>query len=162
MLRRRWLQFSLRLLFAAVLLSACAAWWFRPGVVKPEFTLEQFARASDTHSGKEYVEAHFRLSNAGPDSICLDHSRYTWTNEGADVDADGWEDSGGGSMSYPGDPIRLKPGAATEFIVRLEERVRTVQLGVEISDRRNQRPKQFLSPSFAVPGNLFDPPPQAP
>src|SRR4051812_14473782 len=102
MLRRRWLQFSLRLLFAAVLATACVAWWFRAGVVKPEFTLEKFARTSDADSGKEFIEAHFRLSNAGPDSICFDNSRYTWRLEGGNVDAGGWEDAGGGTTSWPG------------------------------------------------------------
>lgn len=151
------LQFSLSALFSVALLTACVAWWFRPGVVKPEFSLEKFARASAAHSGKDYVEAHFRLSNAGPDSICFDHSHYIWKFEGGDVDEGGWEDAGGGTTSWPSHPIRLKPGTSTELIVRLDGYVRTVQLGVEIADRRGQKKRQYRSQSFSVPENLFAP-----
>src|SRR5260221_722392 len=74
-LRRRRLQFRLRFLFAAILAAACVAWWFRPGIVKPKFELERYSRNSD--AGYERVEAHVRLTNAGPDSIRVDRS-WSW------------------------------------------------------------------------------------
>jgi hypothetical protein len=57
MQRRLWLQFSLRFLFAAILAAACVAWWFRPGIVKPEFSLERCSRKIDAYSGKETFTA---------------------------------------------------------------------------------------------------------
>ena len=65
MKRRRWLQFSLRFLFAATLAASCIAWWFRTGVVKPEFRLERFSREIDARSDKNIYYAHIRLTNAG-------------------------------------------------------------------------------------------------
>jgi len=154
MLGRRWLQFSLRFLFVAMLAFACVAWCFRPGIVKPEFALERFSRDNDAHSGKEHVGAHFRLTNAGPDSIWLDESRYDWKTEGKG-DENGWDFEGGSSMAFHRQRSRLKPGESTVFVVRLDGYARSVQLGVEIANRRDQMKKQFWSPSFPVPDNLF-------
>ena len=151
---RRWLQFSLRFLFATMLASACFAWWFRPGVVKPEFSLERFSREKDGHSSKVHIEAHFRLTNAGPDSILLDESRYLWRIEGK-VDENGWADGGGGTMSLPSNRIRLKPRESTVFVVRIDDDARTVQLGVDIADRCDQREKPYWSPSFPIPDDLL-------
>jgi hypothetical protein len=155
MLPRRWLQFSLRFLFAAMLTSACVAWCFRPGIAKPEFALERFSRDNDASSGTENVGAHFRLTNAGPDSIWLDESRYDWKTEGKG-DENGWDFGGGGiSMVSHSQRRRLKPGESTVFVVRLDGYARTVQLGVEIANRRDQMRELFWSPSFPVPENLF-------
>jgi hypothetical protein len=154
MLRRRWLQFSLRSLFAALLVTACVTWWFRPGVVKPEFVLERFSLKNDADSGKDYVLVYFHVTNVGSDSIWLDESKYCWMIEGK-VDENGWGDAGGGTMSIPSQRVRLKPGKSTEFIVRLDGYARTVQLGVDLADRRDQREKRFWSPNFPVPDDVF-------
>ena len=160
MLRRRRLQFSLSALFAVVLLSACAAWWFRPGVVKPEFTLDKFARADELsvkEHGKEYFLAHVRLLNAGPDSIRLDPSRFDCEFEGGMVLPGGGQVTGWGQGSWPGQPIGLKPSKSIELIVPLDGPVRTIQLRIEIADHRGRRKATYRSQPFSVPENLFPP-----
>jgi hypothetical protein len=158
MLRRRWVQFNLRFLFAALLATACVTWWFRPGVVKPEFVLERFSLKNDADSGKDYLDLYFRMTNAGPDSIWLEESKYDWRFEG-DADENGVRNIGGGwgPISPPIQRVRLAPGKSTEFIVRLDEYARTapyvraLRLGVDIADRRNRSEKRFWSPSVPVP-----------
>jgi hypothetical protein len=164
--RRRWLQFSLRFLFAAIIMAACVAWWFRPGVVKPAFVLERFSRQKDGYSGKERIEARIRLTNAGLDSIWLDDSHYyckAEMNEGliGKADANGWQTVGGiGFISASHGPrIRLRSGESLSFAVPVDYDARSIQLGVEIADRRGQRQTRYWSPSFLVPNNLFNLPP---
>jgi len=163
MQRRRWLQFSLRFLFAALLAAACVAWWFRPGIVKPEFSLERFSRDIDEYSGKEIVRAFFRVTNAGPDSIRLNHeSDYHWTTERkirskSELDADGWETvggSGGFSLSSHNSPIQLRPGEHKLFAVTLSDDDRTIKLGVDIADRRGHREKRYWSQFFTIPEDV--------
>lgn len=165
--RRRWLQFSLRFLFAAILAAACVAWWFRPGVVRPKFSLADFARDTNAYTGEEHVLARIRLTNAGWDSIWLRSDaefnvdaerRKTWKIE---IDEKGVENiTGPGSRSgwhfaFDALPIRLKPGESNTFSMRVDESDRSLRIGVHISDRRRQREKEYWSQRIAIPEDLF-------
>ena len=163
MQRRRWLQFSLRFLFAALLASACLAWWFRPGIVKPEFSVEAFSPDDGAPVGTERMAARIRLTNVGPDSVWLDESafQYQWDTRGGrkgKVDEDEWQTIGGGggsTFSSRSQRIRLKPGKSHVFVVPLEYDAGTIAIGVDIADRRGRGEKTYWSQHFAVPDNLI-------
>lgn len=164
MSRRRWTQFSLRFLFVATLLAASIAWWFRSGVVKPEFQLERFSHETVKFSGKRLYFAHIRLVNAGPDSIWLnDDSVFQYkVNENQPwlEDVDGWHslESIGQQWVSHQSPIRLRPREFNTFAVSVNERDRTIKLGVDISDRRKRRTRTYWSQDFAIPDDLFSSP----
>jgi hypothetical protein len=159
---RRWLQFSLRFLLAAMLASACAAWWFRPGIVKPEFSLDRLVPGINDINRNEVVFAHVRLRNVGPDSIWLDPSAFLWNTdekEIVEIDEQGRETIrigvGGLRGSSHSQRIRLKPGESSVFVVPLGAATRAVTVGVVISDRRNRRARQALSQSFTIDETMF-------
>jgi hypothetical protein len=155
MQRRRWLQFSLRFLLAIMLASACFAWCFRPGVVRPEFSLDRLFPAID--DGNKVVIVHFRVRNAGPDSIWLDPSAYRWNTqeEGIiEIDENGEQIEfvglGGSIGSSHGQRIQLRPGESTLYVVHLNAVTQGVTLGVDISDHRDRRVRQVWSQNFAI------------
>jgi len=154
---RRWLQFSLRFLLATMFVAACVAWWFRPGIVKPDFSLDRVVPAVIDTDVSEVAFAHVRLTNVGPDSIWLDPSAFHWNtdDEGiVDIDEEGREilrfGVGGIRGSSHGHRIRIKPGEFTVFVVPLGASTRSVTLGVDIADRLDRRAKTKWSQSFAI------------
>ncbi|HEY2411293.1 MAG TPA: hypothetical protein VGI40_03575 [Pirellulaceae bacterium] len=161
MLRRRWLQFSLRFLFAATLAAAAVAWWFRPGVVKPEFSSERFSQEIDAGSGKREAVAHIRLANSGPDSIWLQDiysCQFRFDEELPLVAYDDGRLSFGGigfqSVIHPSS-IRLKPKEFNTFAISIREGIRTIKIGVDVADRRKQRKQTYWSQAFPIPDDLF-------
>jgi hypothetical protein len=163
MLRRRWLQFSLRFLFAAMLLAAAVAWWFRPGVVKPEFSLERFSCMIDETRGKKQFNAHIRVTNTGRDSIWL-RNNYDchYKSEMEDpprTDQRDWETLDSWSIHAPGQsPLRLRPREFNVFQIPVDERAPSFKIGVDIADHRNQREQTYWSQAFTIPDDLFSSP----
>jgi hypothetical protein len=107
--------------------------------------------------------ACIRLTNSGPDSIWLDDSNFSFKTEFEEgllskADENGWQTVGGiGLISAShSQRIRLRLGESKSFIVPVDHDARAIQLGVDIADRRDQRKKEFWSPSFPVPDDLFN------
>ena len=162
--RRQWLQFSLRFLFAATLLAASVAWWFRPGVVNPEFHLERFSQEIEAQSGKRQAVVHIRLANSGPDSIWLKdiYSCQFKFDENLPLvaDHDGRLSFGGigfQSVSHPS-PIRLNPQELNTLAISIHKGIRTIKIGVDVADRRKQKKQTYWSQNFPIPDDLFSEP----
>jgi len=71
---------------------------------------------------------------------------------------DEWERQGGRMVSTfsPYDrPDRLRSGESTVFAVGLEPDDRSIKLSARIGDRRGRKKKEFWSPRFPIPGDLF-------
>jgi len=165
MSRRRWLQFSLRFLFAATIAAAVVAWCFRPGVVKPEFSLERISQEINNKSGKKCFYAQIRLTNSGPDSIWLkddyscgfniDENRPPIRNDDGSYTFPGGL---GAQMVFHPTPTRLLPSQSNVFAISIEEGTQTIKIGVDIADRRKQRKQTYWSQAFAIPTDLFSSP----
>lgn len=170
MLARSRMQFGLRFIFAAVLVAACVAWWFRPGIVKPEFSVEQFFGEFEGPVRIWRVHARVRIANAGPESFwvgtesCpyhLDGRKMPETDESGRKVYAGPGVRDGQLWSAHAPPLRLQPGESTSFVIpNLKPYDGTLSIAVDIADGRSKVQKRYWSPGFAIPHDIFYPPPR--
>jgi hypothetical protein len=166
MVSRRWLQFSLRFLFAGTAAAALVAWWFRPGVVTPEFsfeginhrtayTLDFDAQPFTTHE-VDAASARIRLTNAGPDTFFVHDLSMGWLPDYKDAERNA-EQKGIPSfwmispLTPPEryKPVRVKPGKFMTLDVPISDDMKAVSVSVSIADRRG-RTSPFWSRSFDI------------